>query len=106
MIGELRHRVLLQRRSEVADAGGGISSGWTDIAELWAEILPLAGSERVLAMRVQPVQNFLIRLRYREDITPADRLLSGLRVLNIRSVKNVNERNQWLECRCEEGVGG
>ncbi len=106
MIGGLRQRVLLQRRSEVTDAGGGVSLGWTDIAELWAGILPLAGGERVLAMRVQPVQNFLIRLRYREDITTADRLLFGARVLNIRNVKNVNERNQWLECRCEEGVGG
>ncbi len=106
MIGGLRHRVALQRRSEVADAGGGLSLGWTDIAELWAGILPLSGSERVREMRVQPVQNFLIRLRYRGDITPADRLLFGQRVLNIRSVRNVNERNQWLECRCEEGVGG
>ena len=106
MIGGLRHQVTLQRRSEVADAGGGVSLGWTDIAELWAGILPLAGSERVREMRVQPVQNFLIRLRHRGDITPADRLLFGQRVLNIRSVRNVNERNQWLECRCEEGVGG
>ena len=106
MIGELRQRVILQRRAEVADAGGGVSLSWSDIAELPAGILPLAGSERVRAMRGQPVQNFLIRLRYRGDITPADRLLFGQRVLNIRSVQNVNERNQWLECRCEEGVGG
>lgn len=104
MIGGLRHRVILQRRIEVADAGGGVSLGWTDIAGLPAEIMPLAGSERVQEMRVQPVQNFLIRLRYRDDVTPADRLLFGQRVLNIRSVRNVNERSQWLECRCEEGV--
>ncbi len=106
MIGGLRHRVILQRRTEVADAGGEVSLGWTDIAELPAGIMPLAGSERVREMRVQPVHNFLIRLRYREDITPADRLLFGQRVLNIRSVRNVNSGNQWTECRCEEGVGG
>lgn len=106
MISGLRQRVMLQRRVEVADTGGGVSLVWTDIAELWAGILPLAGGERVREMRVQPVQNFLIQLRYRDDITTADRLLFGQRVLNIRSIRNVNERNQWLECRCEEGVGG
>jgi SPP1 family predicted phage head-tail adaptor len=106
MIARLCHRVILQRRSEVADLGGGVNLSWTDIAELWAGIMPLTGSETVRAMRVQPIQNFLIRLRYRDDITAADRLLFGQRVLNIRSVRNVNERGQWLECRCEEGVGG
>ena len=104
MIRELRQRVVLQRRSEVMDAGGGVNLSWTDIAELWAGVTPISGNEVIQAMRVQPTQNFLIRLRYRNDITPANRLIFKQRVLNIRSVKNVNERNQWLECRCEEGV--
>lgn len=104
MIGGLRHRVVLQRRLEVADTGGGVTLNWVDIAGLWAEITPLTGGESVQAMRLRPVQNSVIRLRYRDDITPADRLLFGQRVLNIRSVRNVNERSQWLECRCEEGV--
>jgi len=106
MIGRLRHRVVLQRRSEAADMGGGVALSWVDVAELWAAVTPLAGSESVQAMRLQPLQNFLIRLRFRDDITPENRLLFGQRVLNIRSVKNVNERSQWLECRCEEGVAG
>ncbi len=106
MIGELRHQVVLQRRSEVLDAGGGVNLIWLDIADLWAAVTPLGGGESVQAMRLQPVQNFVIRLRYRDDITPADRLLFKQRVLNIRSVRNVSERSQWLECRCEEGVAG
>jgi SPP1 family predicted phage head-tail adaptor len=104
MIGALRHAIILQRRSGAADAGGGISTIWTDIAELRAAIVPLTGGETVQAMRVQPVQNYLVRMRYRADVTPADRLLFGQRVLNIRSVKNVNGRSRWTECRCEEGV--
>jgi len=104
MIGALRHVIILQRQSETADAGGGTSSIWSDIAEVRAEVIPLTGSETVQAMRVQPVQNYLIRMRYRGDVTTADRLLFGQRILNIRSVKNVNERGRWMECRCEEGV--
>lgn len=106
MIGDLRQRVTLQRRSEVADAGGGVSLSWTDAGELWAEVTPLQGRETVQAMRLQPTQTYLIRLRYRDDITPADRLVFKQRILNIRSVQNVNARGQWTECRCEEGVAG
>ncbi len=106
MIGGLRHRVILQRRLDAPDGGGGVILGWSDIAGLWAEVTPLAGDETVQAMGVQDRQKFRVRLRYREDISGADRLLFRQRVLNIRSLINAGERGQWLECRCEEGVGG
>ncbi|MEQ1887567.1 MAG: phage head closure protein [Alphaproteobacteria bacterium] len=102
----MRRKIILQRRLETADAGGGAALSWIDIAELWARITPLPGSETVHAMQMQATQTYLIRMRYRGDITPADRLALQQRILNIRSVKNVNERSQWLECRCEEGVAG
>ncbi len=106
MIGGLRHLITLQRRSETPDTGGGVSLSWVDIAQLWAEVAPLGGGEAVQAMRVQPVQSYRVRLRYRADITTADRLLFKQRLLNIRSIRNINERGRWLECRCEEGVAG
>lgn len=106
MIGALRHTVILQRKSGVADTGGGTSQIWSDIAELRAAIVPLTGGETVQAMRVQPVQAYLVRLRYRADITTDDRLLFGQKILNIRSLRNIEQRSRWLECRCEEGVAG
>lgn len=106
MIGAMRQKVILQRRSNVTDAGGGVSVSWTDVAALWAEITPLTGNESVQAMRVQPVQNYLVRLRRREDVTPDDRLMFGSRVLEIKSITNVNQRGHWMQCRCQEGVAG
>ncbi|MFZ5834021.1 MAG: phage head closure protein [Pseudomonadota bacterium] len=106
MIGGLRQRVTLQRRSDVADTGGGSTLIWSDVAQLWAKVTPLQGGENVQAMRLQPVQEYRVELRHRADVTPAERFLFGARVLNIRSVINVNERGAWLECRCEEGVAG
>lgn len=106
MIGELRHRVILQRRLNAPDGGGGVILSWSDIAGLWAEVTPLAGGESVQAMGEQDRQKFRVRLRYREDISSADRLLFRQHVLNIRSLINIGERGQWLECRCDEGVPG
>ena len=106
MIGQLRHRVILQRRSESADPGGGISLSWVDVAELSAAATALFGAEAAQAMRLASTQSWLIRLRYRADITPADRFSFNQKILNIRSVRNIEQRGRWLECRCEEGVAG
>ena len=45
-----------------------------------------------------------IRMRYRPDITPANRLRLGTRVFNIRAILNEGERNRWLTILAEEGV--
>lgn len=104
MIGTLRHRVILQVRVDTVDAGGGVATSWADIAGIWAAVVPLSGKEQVQSMAVVATQRYRVRLRHRPDITPAHRLRYDGRILNIRSVRDLGERRQWLECQCEEGV--
>ena len=104
MIGSLRHRITLQERSDTPDAGGGTATAWVDVAQLWASVEMLSGTERVQAMSVGAIRRYQVRTRYRAGISAAHRFLHDGRILNIRAVRDVGERRQWIEFSCEEGV--
>ncbi|MFZ5913631.1 MAG: phage head closure protein [Pseudomonadota bacterium] len=104
MIGGLRQRVKLQRRISTPDGGGGADSGWADIAEVWAEVTPTGGREAQQGMRLASLNSYRVRLRFRADVSTADRMLFDGRILNIRSLINMASRGRWLECVCEEGA--
>lgn len=106
MIGKLRQRLILQGRVESVDAGGGVALSWSDIAEVWAEVTPQAGVEAVQAMHLGGSMRSRVRLRYRPDVNSERRFLFKGRTLNIRSVRDIEERGRWLECICEAGVAG
>ena len=100
----LRQRLTLQKETRVSDGAGGYSRSWQDIADLWAEIIPLSGKERLFAEQIEAPISHKILLRYRSDITPDNRLVFEGRIFNIRYVFNVNENNEALEILAEEGV--
>ena len=104
MTGGLRHRVKLQRRVSAPDAGGGIGLSWADIAELWAGVTPLRGREDQQGMRLVSLTSYRVRIRCRADISTADRIIFNQKILNIRSLTDIDARGRWLECFCEEGA--
>lgn len=106
MIGQMRQRITLQGSAKAADDGGGAALVWSDIAGLWARVTPVSGSETEQAMRLAAIQRYVVRMRFRPDVNSGQRFVFKGRVLNIRSVRNLDERSQWIECVCEEGVAG
>ena len=44
-VGQLRHQITLQGQGTTRDSGGGISSGWSSIASVYADIKPKTGKE-------------------------------------------------------------
>ena len=67
-----------------------------------ADIRPTDGSETVEADRFAGSVTHQIALRYRPGTVPAMRFRKGPRVFHILSVINVDERDRWLKCFCEE----
>ncbi len=105
----LRHRLTLQQRVETPDGAGGFSSGWQDVADLWAEISPvnaksIYGFEKLFAGKIQSEISHKIIIRYRSGISTSMRLLFDNRAFNIRAIKNPDERNETLELLVDEGV--
>jgi SPP1 family predicted phage head-tail adaptor len=103
-IGLFRQRLYLQQENNVADTGGGAVLGWTTLKVVWAEVEPLQGRENGQAGKLTGSATHRIRMRYDSSITSAMRFVWGARVFNIRSMRNMIERNRMLEIIAEEGV--
>lgn len=108
MIGRLRHRLVVQAENPLPDGGGGRGDPWAapiTLATVWGRVEPLGGAERLRAMQLDARVSHRVTLRYRADVTARERLVFGQRVFKIRAVINLEERNEWLQLLCEEGIG-
>ena len=111
----LRHKLTLQQEVQTPDGAGGSVRSWQNVADLWAEIIPIGGSSSKLNLsagkevmvggQVQAEVSHRILLRYRDGVLPSMRLVFESRIFNIRSVANIEERREKLELLVQEGVG-
>ena len=101
-LGRLRKRVTLEQPVETPDAIGGVTRGFAALATLWAEIMPVGGAERFVAMQQQEAITHRVRLRFFSAVTAAMRLRLGTRILLIRDVTDEDETRRYLICHCEE----
>lgn len=102
--GSLREPLTIQRKVAVSDGMGGQAIQWIDLATVRGDVRPLSGRESVQAMQLQASLTHRIYIRYRADLTPADRLVMRGQHLQIRAIVNVEMRNRWLELACDSGV--
>ncbi|MBI3419259.1 MAG: phage head closure protein [Proteobacteria bacterium] len=103
-IGEFREKLSLQEETRVADTGGGASLSWSEVASVWGAVEPLSGHENIQGEGLSSVQLYKILLRYRGELGVSMRVVWDSRVLNIRSLREVDARGRLLEILAEEGV--
>jgi SPP1 family predicted phage head-tail adaptor len=104
----LRHRLTLQQEVLTPDGAGGYARTWSNIADLWAEIIPFSGNmnrsqETTVAAQLQSEISHRILLRYQSGVTAGMRLLFGSRAFNIISIANREEAGEVLELLATEG---
>lgn len=105
MIGNLRHRITLQKPVIIRDSIGQELEEWQDVATVWASVEPLSGKEYFNAKQTNSEVSTKITIRYLESITPFMRLFFQKHTYNILSVINFEERNIYLQLLCSEKVG-
>ena len=103
-VGQLRHQITLQGQGTTRDSGGGISSGWSTIASVYADIKPKSGKEVYAQGKLVGSVSHEITVRYRTDITNSSRISFDSKLFNIRAIINVDERDRFLKLLCEQGV--
>lgn len=101
-IGDLRHRIVLQKKEITEDELKQQSETWTDIATVWAAIEPISGRAYFEAKQINAENSTRITIRYRMDVTPHTRAVFGSRVFEIQSVVNPKERRETLVLMCRE----
>ena len=103
-LGKFRHFITLQGQGTSRDSGGGISSGFSTIASVYANVVPKSGKEVYKQGKLVGSVTHEITIRYRTDITNASRISFNNKFFNIRSIINIDERDRYLKLMCEEGV--
>lgn len=101
--GKLRNVIDIERETETSLPGGGASVAWNVIASPRAYMKPMSGGERLQAMRLEASVTQRIFIRYRSDIKTSDRINYKGRLMQIRALINLEERNKWLEIYADEG---
>lgn len=102
--GSLRHQVTIQGVTRTDDAGGGYTEVPVTIAAgVWAAVEPLEGTERIRAMQTEASATHRVRIRYRADVTAAQRVIHEGRALELVSPPiDREERHVELVLLCRE----
>lgn len=74
-VGKLDRRITIQSATTAPDAYGEPIETWSDLATLWAQVVPLGGREFFEARQVNAEQTVRFRIRYRADITREMRVI-------------------------------
>lgn len=102
---DLRHRIKIQVRSQVADGQGGFQETWADHLSVWSNIKPVSATERFFSQKLEQNITHKITIRFNSTINSAMRVLYQGRVFKIEGAFDPDERKRWLQLNCEEGSG-
>lgn len=101
-IGQLARRVQLQSPTDSTDSYGQPTRTWATYATVWAQILPASADESQIANQQGVTITHKVAIRYRADVTVEDRILYKSRFLNIKGLRNQEEKGVLLELDAEE----
>lgn len=97
-LGQMRHRVSLERSTQAPDG----TRTTTPIATVWAAIEPVAAGEGDVGAHVTGLVTHQITVRWRADVTSADQLRLGARVFVPTSVVDPDETRRVLVIMARE----
>jgi SPP1 family predicted phage head-tail adaptor len=101
-IGARARRFVLEVPLESPDGFGGVIRSYRPGPQVWGAMEMLSGSDRVRADRPEESLTHRITLRYRDGVTGAMRLTSGLRRFAIRAASDPDGSRRDLVCLVEE----
>lgn len=107
-LGRMRDLVSIQRQERAVTTDGGASLNWVELGKAYAYIKPRSGLENFVGMQIQDKITHDIRMRWRSDLVPNNRLVleegETTRRFQIRAVINEEERDRFVRIFAEEGV--
>lgn len=108
-IGEMRHRIRIDRRRDEANEVGDLVGVWRPLASgVAARLIVTKGGEEVRAARLSGISSFDITIRSTvstRQITTADRIVderSG-QTFNVQWVGNLDGKDRFLTITAEAG---
>ena len=106
VIGSLRHRVTVCDKVTAEDNIGGTYDTWVDLFTISAKVEPVGAREQLFSMQMNHRVTHRVTIRYNANVLPEHRLTHKGRTLNIKGIRNEEERGVWMIIDCEEGGNG
>lgn len=100
--GRLRHDVELQQAVRVADALGGHAESWEPVAAVWAHLEPASAGPLRRADSEEADITHRAVLRADNRVRRGMRLVTGNRILSIRTVRDLDGTGRYIECLTRE----
>lgn len=104
MIGELRHRITLQKPIISTNPNGFEVVDWQDLKKVWAAVSNLRGREYYAAATVQAENTVKFIIRYIPDIDNSMRIIFKGKYYNITAIDNLKYQNKYVEIKGLEVV--
>ena len=102
MIGELRHRIIIQKQIISTNVNGFEKESWEDHQEVWAAVSNLHGREFFAAAQVQAENTVKFTIRFLSGIDTKMRISFQDKYFNITAVDNIKYKNKYIEIKAQE----
>src|SRR5882672_1701012 len=107
--GDLRHQLLIQRRSTAQDSSGAQVRTWVDVITVWADIQPISAVEKFYGGAQQAGVTHTILMRYHPELVDpvAVAAMRGVwegRYFTFSAPRDEGERHRQLELNATEGL--
>lgn len=102
MAGRMDRQGIIQELTVTRDpVFGSEVQTWSTLAAVWMQVTDIAGREFDQARQTGTQLTVEVRIRYRDDVTPKQRIVVEGRMLEINNVLQVGRR-RGLRLLCEE----
>ena len=101
---KLNRKVELYRLEKTATPTGGFTQSWVKVADLWAHIKNMSGTELVRADQLGATSYSDFTIRYRQNIDEMMKFVYRGADYQIRHINNLEEMDRWLVVKAEKGV--
>jgi len=105
--GKLKSQVTIEQPTR-EDVYGEQTSSWSTLATVWAQVLPGASREVYRQSQVVAGVSYVVRIRYRTDVTADMRIVWGPKTLQIagQPFEEMVKGSRLLNIPCTESDNG
>jgi SPP1 family predicted phage head-tail adaptor len=99
---QAQHYIYIQTKTATTDEEGGFSENWQSGNAIPAAISPIQARQVFQYKSVNVDATHLIKVRGRTTVSEKDRILYGIRVFEILTIENIQERDFVKVITCME----
>lgn len=106
MIGQMRHRIVIESPVYTPDDQGGNVLTWAEYSVVWAAVKPMGSSEFALAERPENRTNFEITIRNLPGLDTTMRVIHGGQILHLKGdpIRFDQDRKTFMKFKTMTGV--